>query len=660
MAGLAPLQAYCYYLRSMRMFWCFVFLILVSRLPAQESFEQIAEQEMKSKGNDLKSLSTNAVSNTNIIYDRLELNIDPAVDYISGKVITCFIPDTAISFLEFDLTDTLHADSVLYHGQQISFTHTNDILHISLPGTIAAGLVDSVAIFYQGVPDSTGFGSFVRSTHGSDSVPVIWTLSEPYGARDWWPCKQDLTDKIDSIDLLITTPSTYKAASNGLLVEQLVNGNKTTYHWKHRYPIATYLVCLAVTNYQVFTNLVPYLGDTLSVLNYVYPEDFAADTSQANLTVSFMQLYDSLFGLYPFSKEKYGQVEFNWKGGMEHQTMTFMYNYGFELVAHELAHHWFGDKVTCGSWHDIWLNEGFAVYLTTLCYRFRNTNYWYMASKQGSIVSGTDSAHGSVWCDDTTRVSRIFDAHLSYAKGSVVLHQLDWILGDSIFFGGLRSYLADTGDAFGFGTTAGLKKHLELSSGLDLTNYFDQYVYGRGHPTFQLQWSQDFSKRVTLTVGQTPSDVSVPFFQIPVPIQFKNATTDTLIIFNPSASGQTYSFELPFLADTLILDPNFDILSRNNTVTRLVSGNFICLVYPNPASGIVNVQLQSSQSGKADIKIYDLQGRAVWSGANALEAGANFFSINISSLSAGRYELSARNGKQVATSSFVVIDQVKH
>lgn len=612
---------------------------------------------MKGRQNDVKSLSSNAVSNTNIIYDRLEINVDPAVRYITGKVTTVFIPDSVISFIEFDLTDTLVADSIWYHGQPVSFSHSNDVLHVNVP-TLAAGVPDSVTIFYRGVPDSTGFGSFVCGKHGTDSVPIVWTLSEPYGARDWWPCKQDLTDKIDSIDIFITTPSAYKAASNGLLVEQITNGSSTTYHWKHRYPIATYLVCMAATNYQVFSNQVPFNGDTLSVLNYVYPEDYAVDSPQASLTVSFMQLYDSLFGQYPFSKEKYGQVEFNWKGGMEHQTMTFMYNYGFELVAHELAHHWFGDKVTCDSWHDIWLNEGFAVYLTTLCYRYLNPA-WYMASKQGCITSGTDSAHGSVWCDDTTRVSRIFDSHLSYAKGAVVLHQLDWILGDSVFFGGLRSYLADTSNAYAFGATAGLQKHLEQASGVDLTNYFNQYVYGKGYPTFQLQWAQDFSKHVTITIGQTPTDVSIPFFQIPVPIQFKNAMVDTLMIFNPSSSGQTYSFDLPFFADTLILDPNLDILSNQNTVTRVATGNFICAVYPNPASGSIQLQLQTTQGGNTDLKIYNMEGQAIYACNETLEAGSNSWVVDISRFANGRYELHAGNGKQKATVSFVVTNPAR-
>ena len=618
---------------------------------AQFSTGEIAEQEMKASLRSSPTVTTGAINNTDFIYDRISWFIDPAVRYINGNVTTTFIPNTNINFIEFDLSDSLQVDSIIYHRQMILFTHSNNVVHINLPTPIAGGRADSISIFYEGVPGTSGFGSFAQGTH--DSVPVIWTLSEPYGARDWWPCKQDLQDKVDSMDIFITTPSAYKAASNGLLVEQTPTGSNMTYHWRHRYPIATYLVCLAATNYRVFTNLVPFGGDTVPVLNYVYPESYNADTAQGGLVVSAMQLYDSLFGMYPFSKEKYGQVQFGWGGGMEHQTMTFITNYGFELVVHELAHHWFGDKVTCDSWHDIWLNEGFAVYLTALSYEHLGP-VWLPVFKRENILWAIDSAHGSVWCDDTTSVSRIFNKDLTYSKGEVVLSQLAWLMGENVFFSGLRNYLTDTGNAYKFGTTVSLQKHLEQASGLDLTDYFNQYVYGRGFPSYQLQWSQDASRQVTLTIGQTQSDPSVQFFRIPVPIEFQGLAGDTLVILNPSASGQPYSFELPFLADTLLFDPNWDILSGNNTITRTNVSGFSCLVYPNPVSGTLHVQLNSEQSGNAGIKIYTIGGQLVWSGTMPMQSGASFYDINISRFATGKYELRINNGKQNTSAPFVV------
>lgn len=619
---------------------------------AQFSTGVIAEQEMKAyQRSAVAPATTGAVNNSNVIYDRINWYINPAVRYITGEVTTIFIAASDISFIEFDLTDSLGVDSVIYHNRQLPFTRGNNVLHINLPAALPNGTMDSISIFYEGVPSSSGFGSFEQSTH--DSVPIIWTLSEPYGARDWWPCKQNLQDKIDSMDVFITCPSAFNAASNGLLVGKIPSGENTTYHWRHRYPIATYLVCLAVTNYRVFVNLVPFGGDTVSIFNYVYPESYDIDTSEAGFMINVMQLYDSLFGLYPFSKEKYGQVQFGWKGGMEHQTMTFMYEYNFELAAHELAHHWFGDKVTCDSWHDIWLNEGFAVYLSGLCYEHLGP-VWFPIFKRVNILAAIDSAHGSVWCDDTTSVSRIFNTNLTYSKGEVVLSQLAWMMGEHVLFEGLRNYLTDTSNAYQFGTTLSLQKHIEQVSGLDLTDYFNQYVYGRGFPSYQVQWSQDASRQVTLTIGQTQSDPSVQFFKIPIPIEFQGVTGDSLMVFNPSSSGQSYSFELPFLADTLLFDPNWEILSGNNTITRTDVSGFTCLVYPNPTSGTVHVQLNSGQSGNADAKIYSTAGQLMWAGTITMQSGASFYDINISRFATGKYELKITNGKQSATVAFVV------
>ncbi len=633
-----------------RFFFCLPVLLVCLFAQAQNDLEQIFEGEKKAFMHLHKS-ERGAVSNYNITYTRLELQADPAVKYIAGAVTTIFIPDNAMSSIEFDLSDSLQVDSVVYNTTLLAFSHANEILNISFNNTLTAGEFDSVKVYYQGVPaGGNGFGSFVQGLH--DSVPIIWTLSEPYGAKDWWPCKQNLSDKIDSLDVIVTTPAAYRVASNGLLVEEIQAGSDKIYHWKHRYPIAAYLVCFAVSNYSVYSDYVPFNGDTLQVLNYVYPEHLAdAKNGTANV-VGIMQLFDSLFGVYPFSKEKYGMTEFGWGGGMEHQTMTFVTNFGFELIAHELAHHWFGDKVTCASWEDIWLNEGFATYLSILCYEHIATQ-WFMASKTGTLNKATSEPNGSVWCDDTTSVGRIFNGNLTYSKGAMVLHSLRFVLGDSIFFTGIRNYLEDVNHAFAFATTADLRAHMEAASGRNLNTFFNQWIYGKGFPSYTINWQQDFSNRVTLKIHQTQSDPSVSFYEMPLPFRFTSATGDTTIILQNNFNDQSYDFTLPFTADTLQFDPDVWLVSKGNSVVRLSAFNFSFNIYPNPVNQELQMRVETMETRNADIKITDELGQIVWSGNAQFHSGSSNISIDVRKLLAGVYYVSFFVSGKTITSSFV-------
>jgi aminopeptidase N len=219
-----------------------------------------------------------------------------------------------------------------------------------------------------------------------------------------------------------------------VLVSETQNGNLRTCHWKSHYPIAAYLVAIAVTNYSYYSNYVPLgSGDSLQVLNYVYPEDLTYAQSNTPGIISIIQLYDSLTITYPFFKEKYGHCQFGWGGGMEHQTMTYLVSFDYSLMAHECAHQWFGDMVTCGSWEDIWLNEGFATYWQGMTVEHYDPSNWmgWKQSQRDYIISQPD---GSVLCTDTTDVGRIFDGRLTYSKGAYLLHMLRWTVGDAAFF----------------------------------------------------------------------------------------------------------------------------------------------------------------------------------------------------------------------------------
>jgi aminopeptidase N len=326
-----------------------------------------------------------------------------------------------------------------------------------------------------------------------------------------------LTDKVDSLDFYINIPVGNMAASNGLLADTLHSGNRVTYHWKHRYPIANYLIGMAVTNYAAYEDTVPTVYGDIHVLNYCYPENKSDWQAASSNTAAALQLYSRLFGAYPFIKEKYGQAQFNWGGGMEHQTMSFIYATDFELVNHEMAHQWFGDKLTCGSWADIWLNEGFAVYLSGLCYQNLQPEWWLSFRNTCLGPIRAYGLHGSVSCTDTNSVPRIFSGVLSYKKGAYLLHMLRWELGDSVFFAALRSYVNDTALTYSFTKTQMLERHLEAESGKDLSGFFAKWFYGQGYPSYALDWSQK-GNALSCRLSQTTSDTSVSFYGMHVPV----------------------------------------------------------------------------------------------------------------------------------------------
>lgn len=563
-------------------------------------------------------------------YLKMEFDIDPAERFLSGSVTSLFEIRQGVSSVEMELSTDYVVESIVSNSSSLNFTHNppyNLIVHF--PSQLEPGSNIEIKITYSGTPSASGFGSIEFAY--IDQKPAMWTLSEPYGARDWWPGKNDLTDKIDSIDVIVKCPQQYRAASNGLLITDKIEGNFSINHWKHKYPIAAYLIAVAVADYAVYTDISYSQGKVVPILNYVYPAGLEAIMQQTATLIPVMSLFSDLFTQYPFIKEKYGHAQFGWGGGMEHQTMSFMGNFDFEIMAHELAHQWFGDMVTTGSWHDIWLNEGFATYMTGLTYEHLFDGYYWPFWKELNLMKVVSLPGGSVYVTDTTDVNRIFNSRLSYSKAALVLHSLRWVVGDDNFFTACRNYLNDSIAQYGFASTDLLKNHMESVSGIDLTEFFNDWYYGEGHPSYKLTINSGENFDYDMILSQVTSHSSVDFFEMPVPVLLKGRDRDTLIILNHTHNNQHFLINPGFDITDTTIDPDLWLISANNQILTDPDVQFLNVeVYPNPATDIVRVK---TGKRKGNLYITDISGRIV----KRINDFRDVEEINVSQFSAGIY-----------------------
>ncbi len=592
--------------------YVFALLIIFFIIPisAQKyNLESLIKSERRAAKQRMSFKKNPNTTNYDIKYHRFEWNVNPGSNppAISGNVTSYWEAIEPMNTITFELADNMDVTQVQQNGTTLSYTHANDEVVITLPVMQDIGVLDSLTITYNGNPISTGFGSFEQSTH--NGIPILWTLSEPYAAMGWWPCKQDLIDKIDSIDVFVTNPQffnglhEYKVASNGLLLSETINGTSKTTHWKHKHPIPAYLIAIAVTNYSVYDDLA-YEGtsEEFPITNYVYPENLSYAQANTPITVDIMEIYGDLFEMYPYADEKYGHAQCGFGGGMEHATMSFMGSFGEGLIAHELAHQWFGDKITCGSWEDIWLNEGFATFLTGLTWENLYGENAYRDWRNDRVSSITSETDGSVFCSDTTSISRIFNGRLSYNKGSMVLHMLRYKLGDDDFFQSIKNYLVDPNLAFGYAKTIDLQNHLENQSSIDLNEYFADWFTGEGYPSYQIQWNQD-GNDMYLFVNQTQSHGSVSYFEMPIPIKvIGTGGEEQWIRLENTSNGEIFIENIGFTINSVQFDPDKQLVSKYNTVSynpNLANTEAVIegiLLITNPVQDQISIQTTNAVS----------------------------------------------------------------
>lgn len=593
----------------------------------------------------------------------LRVNSNP-VDIYGIATTTATVLEDNFGLYVFELNSSLDIEMVNINGVQASFTREGDVVSVLMPTIQHKDSSFRAEVFYKGTPE-TGTVFFFQQglNYAADAAwnsPVTYTLSEPYASKDWWPCKQSLQDKIDSATIAITVDDSLKAGSNGVLVATTNVGNgKTRYTWKTNYPVAYYLLSIAIADYEdySFTTTLPD-GKQVLVQNFVYnrPGFLEENKIRIDSTGNMLINFSEQFGTYPFHEEKYGHCMAPVFGGLEHQTMTTLHNFNARLVAHELAHQWWGDHVTCATWQDIWINEGFATYSEFLHYeKFRKENdaYNYMLNIHNQVLEDSVKS-GSVFvpAGDTLNPYRIFDTRLSYLKPGAVLHTLRYIIDDDdIFFQSLRQFQQQY--AFGNATTEDFKNVVESISGLELDYFFDQWIYGEGYPVYSVKWYQ-LGNKIYLSLEQettTPSSVSL--FELPVELKLVMQDEDTIIRINNKAAKQDLSVLVNGNVNEVIFDPrnmilNEDKVYRDHRVAFPQDGSEDALVYPNPTENdwfIANVKAGT------ELSLLDMQGRVLWQAVTNSNFGA---SIPAQRFAKGMYILQIQYGDKQLTSKKLI------
>lgn len=493
-------------------------------------------------------------------YD-ISIRVNDTTEILYGTV--AFVAETTVDGVgqvDVDFYSGMTIDVIEGPSGSLSYTRAGNVVTITLDRTYDAGEQFRFDFNYHGHPVEGGFQAFAFDWYNLKRS--ISSLSEPYFARTWWPCKDRMDDKPDSIGIHIEVDTAFYCASNGTLdsITAVTGGNSRTFHYTCRYPIATYLFSVAIAPFVVWQQDYVYNNgqNTMPVIHHVYADRYTQSLTTWGQTPQMITYLAGVYGPYPFPNEKYGHANFNWGGAMEHQTVTSMNgtsSFGFStwVIVHELSHQWWGDMVTCKSWHDIWLNEGWASYSEAV-YELERAGWPNYHAYMNSMAY---KGGGTVWCDDTTNVWRIFNGSLSYDKGAWVAHMLRGVVGEVPFAAGIQAYR--NAFAYGAATTQEFKDVWESATGIDLDPFIDQWIYGQYYPKYDYFYMDEPSDSggydIYLVVKQTQT-TQPTVFQMPVDFFFNySGIADDTVTLVVDERSELFKFHESSDVDTIKLDP---------------------------------------------------------------------------------------------------------
>ncbi|MEE9430647.1 MAG: M1 family metallopeptidase [Melioribacteraceae bacterium] len=507
---------------------------------------------------EIRNYSNSSNKDIDVLHYDINIELDTEKEKIICTVqITGIVKKEKLKSIRFNFYDNFNINNVLLNNKIAKYVNEDN--HLTIANSIEQDDTFFVKVEYSGTPKNLGFGSFNFDEFNGSSV--VYTLNEPIYASTWFPCNDVPLDKVQ-MDISITNDSSKTSLSNGVLEDITVEGSKKIYHWKTKYPIATYLISILSANYVKFSDKYIYETkdeadlDTMNIDYYVFPEHLENAKDDFDIHLDAIEFFSETFGQYPFIEEKYGVAEFMWSmGAMENQTITgigknFISGNDFftGMLVHELAHQWWGNAVTVSDWEDIWLNEGFATYSEAL--------YWEYKSGFSSLQSTMNSY--LINFENTTLINpKNMFGRTTYNKGAWVLHMLRREVGDDIFFEILRMYF----NTYKYKNTS-TEEFIQLAeqtSQKDLTHFFAQWVYeGKGNLEVEYYFkniSIDNKNVVNIKIEQVQSVYENYHFPLDVDLYYNDGSKSRHTFFIDE-NDITLSLPVDNLVNRIMLDPD--------------------------------------------------------------------------------------------------------
>lgn len=605
--------------KHIKSFIFLLFIILSAKLPAQNQRINPHTYETcvhKTKTDWYPSEDPNY--DVHFYHIKTKVAVDSV--WMSGSV--KFLISSKIDGLNSLMVDLDQAFDILSVSAPISdYTFSDNVIYLQLENTYNTGDTLSFRIEYEGYPQMPGGYKGLRYETHDGGEPIIATLSTPYLAHSWYPCKDGTTDKADSVFVDISIKDTIisgiplMAVSNGILENTYSNGEIKTFEWRHRYPIVPYYVMMAISNYTLFQQQYDDGENAFPIDYYVFQSHLETAQQGVENLPDAMAFFSEIFGPYPFKDEKYGMTQLGYYGGIENQTNSIVNNMSeswFDVSVHELAHMWFADDITCENWHHGWVNEGFASYAEALYVEHANG----MDAYHNYVTQFTFKQGGTLYLEDVSDPFNGVFQSIIYNKGAYVLHMLRGVLGDELFFQSIYEYATNEDFRQAWANTEDFQAVCEEVSGEDLDYFFQQWIYQSMYPKYRYNFVAS-SNQTEVVLQQSQGLLGWPeLFTMPVQIlfHFQDGSDSTIQVFNNEIEAH-YSFEFDQLVTDVDIDPQKWILrdvtfDDNITVGLSFVDNQGFEIFPNPSQGNFSIQFNSGiQAQQSQIKIYNSAGK---------------------------------------------------